>query len=80
MHETRHTRTSYQVDFYALHTGDTEPVAVYDPRDGTTITVQRLVRPFDVFTCAECYPQPQVQAERERLFRPERAAELEAEA
>ena len=56
----------------ALTTGT--PVTISDPHDGSSNTVLRLVRPFEVFTCSECYRQPQVQAERERLFRPEEAS------
>lgn len=69
--ETVHTRSTYRVGFYALHTGEVEPVRVARPDDGATITVLRLVRPFEVLTCADCYRQPSVRAERERLFRPE---------
>jgi hypothetical protein len=76
--DTVHKRESYWVDYYALFTGDTEPVTISDPRDGSSRTVRHVVRPFEVFTCSECYRQPAVRAERERLFRPEQAAEADA--
>lgn len=71
VHETVHTRSAYRVDFYALHTGDTEPVTLVDPDDGSSTTVLRLTRPFEFFTCAQCYQRPTVRAERDRLFRQE---------
>ncbi|MCK6556801.1 hypothetical protein L6Q96_19820 [Candidatus Binatia bacterium] len=73
---TTHTRTTYRVDYYALHTGEVEPVLVQRPDDpDRTVTVLRLVRPIDVYTCVDCYAQPAVRVERERRFRPEVAGE-----
>lgn len=70
--ETRHTRSAYRVDFYALHTGVTEPMSIPDPDDATrAITVLRLVHASEVVSCVECYRQPAVRCEREYLFRPE---------
>jgi hypothetical protein len=34
----------------------------------------KLLDRFDVITCAQCYGQPSVRAERDRCFRPERAS------
>ena len=73
VHDTLHTRADYQVDYYGLHTGDVEPVQLQRHDDGETMTILRLVRPYEVFTCVECYRKASVQDERERLFRPERA-------
>lgn len=71
---TTHTRTTYRVDYYALHTGDVEPVAVQRADDPErTVIVLRLVRPIDVYTCVDCLRHPAVRAERERRFRPELA-------
>lgn len=75
VHDTVHTRLQYRVDFYALHTGETEPTNLFNPKDGSTMTVRKLVRPYDYFTCVDCYRLPAVQEERERLFRPETTAE-----
>ena len=70
--ETVHTRTTYRVGYYSLHTGDVEPVElIREDEPGTVITVLRLIRPYDVFTCAHCYRDPDVRGARERLFRPE---------
>jgi len=70
--ETVHTRTSYRVGYYSLHTGDVAPVElIRDDDPATVVTVLRLIRPYDVFTCARCYSDPAVRGERERLFRPE---------
>ena len=73
--ETMHTRSTYRVDYYALHTGDVEPTTMTrsdDPAD--VVTVMRLVRAVEIFTCVDCYRQPNVRRERELLFR----AELQA--
>jgi hypothetical protein len=73
--ETTHTRSSYRVDYYSLHTGDVEPTTLSrhdDPAE--SVTVLRLVRPTDVFSCVDCYRKPNVRSERELLFRPEMVA------
>jgi len=67
-----HTRSTYRVDYYALHTGDVEPTTMArsdDPAD--VITVMRLIRPVEIFTCVDCYRLPSVRRERDRLFRSE---------
>jgi len=69
--ETSHTRNSYHVDYYSLHTGDVEPLVVKVEDDEPPVTFQRLVNSTVVVTCADCYRDPQVQRERERRFRPE---------
>jgi hypothetical protein len=74
-----HTRTAYRVDYYALHTGDVEPVSL-QRGDDAPLTVLKLLTRHDVLTCADCYRRPQVRAAREGLFRPEREADGEAEA
>lgn len=77
--ETMHTRASYRVDYYALHTGDVEPMTMA-PTDESAplVTFFKLLRPSDVLTCVDCYQQPQVRRERELLFRPELAMPQEA--
>lgn len=79
--ETMHTRSTYRVDYYALHTGDVEPTTMArsdDPAD--VVTVMRLVRAVEIFTCVDCYRQAGVRRERERLFRTELQAAPEGEA
>jgi hypothetical protein len=72
--ETVHTRTWYRVDYYALHTGTTEPVTIMRHDEMLApVTVLKLLEPSEVVTCAECYRDPHVRAERELLFRPESA-------
>jgi DNA-directed RNA polymerase subunit RPC12/RpoP len=70
--ETQHTRTSYRVASYELHGGEVEAVvkrrSADDPEE---VTILRLVRPREVYTCADCYRLPEVAALREVLFRPE---------
>jgi hypothetical protein len=74
--ETRHTRTSYEVGYYGLHGGEVEPVTmVRAEEDGGTITILRLVRPTDWYTCSDCYRISAVLDQREVLFRPELIAE-----
>src|SRR5262245_58895049 len=72
--ETVHTRSSYRVDFYVLYTGSVEPMTLAR-RDDTLapVTVLKLLEANEVVTCADCYREPQVRAERELLFRPENA-------
>jgi hypothetical protein len=71
--ETRHTRTSYRVGYYEIYGGDVEPVTMMRSGDeGETITILRLTRPAVWLTCADCYRDPEVRAERESLFAPER--------
>lgn len=72
MAETTHTRSAYRVDYYMLHTGDVEATTMArsdDPND--VVTVMRLVRAVEIFTCVDCYRRPPVRRERERLFRSE---------
>ena len=67
-----HTRSTYRVDYYTLHTGDVEPTTMArsdDPSD--VVTVMRLVRAFEISTCVDCYRQAPVRRERELLFRTE---------
>ena len=73
VYDTSHTRSSYRVDYYALHTGDVEPVQLQHD-DGETVTILRLLKPYELFTCVDCYGKPAVRAERDRLFRPELSA------
>jgi hypothetical protein len=70
--ETRHTRTSYTVGYYALYGGCVEEATLTRPlEDGGSLTILRLVEPTEWYTCADCYRLPEVLDEREGLFRPE---------
>ena len=71
MQETAHTRNSYHVDYYSLHTGDVEPLLVKVDEEEAPLTFQRLLNSIEVVTCVDCYRDPEVQRERERRFRPE---------
>jgi hypothetical protein len=70
--ETVHTRSTYRVDYYTLHTGDVEPATMARSDDPTdVVTVMRLLRAIEIFTCVDCYRQPAVRRARELLFRTE---------
>jgi hypothetical protein len=57
--ETVHRRSSYAVDCFLLHTGETEPAIVRRPEsDEIALVYRRLVRPIVVITCADCYADP----------------------
>ncbi len=64
---TRHTRTSYEVDYFRLHSGRGERCWVTGD-DGRSVAHIRLLDQFELITCAQCYRQPAVQAVRERRF------------
>lgn len=70
--DTLHTRTSYRVDYYALHSGHGERHTVGGDERGYANTYVRLLDRFDVITCTDCYGRAVIQAERDRQFRPER--------
>jgi hypothetical protein len=70
--ETRHTRTSYAVDYYSVHSGHGE-VCSFSADDGQRGgRYVKLFDRFDVITCVQCYGRPAVQEERDRHFQPER--------
>ncbi len=78
--ETMHTRASYRVDYYLLHTGDVQPTTVARPDDPSgTMTVLKLIRPTTVITCADCYRRADIRQQREVLFRPELTAAADAD-
>ena len=64
--ETLHSRTSYVVDCFVLHTGATETAIVRRPdSDEIVLVYQRLVRPALVITCADCYADPRCRRRHE---------------
>lgn len=70
--ETVHTRSAYVVDYYVLYTGVVEPMTIQRPDDPYgMVTVLKLSAPRTVVTCVDCYRRPQIQEQRELLFRPE---------
>jgi len=75
VHETIHTRSHFQVDYYELHTGQVEAALLRHGEDGPVQVYQRLLVPELVVTCSDCYRDPSIRDERERRFRPELDAE-----
>ena len=56
VHETVHTRTTFVVDGFVLHTGPTEPTAVRRAdSDEVAFVYQRLLQPVRLVTCATCF-------------------------
>ena len=72
--ETEHTRTSYTVDYYSVHSGHGEICSFAGELGQRGASYVKLLDRFDVITCAQCYRQASVQAERDRFFQPERDA------
>ena len=71
--ETQHTRSAYTVDYYSVRGGDGE-LCSFTGEDGQRGgSYVKLLDPRELTTCAQCYRQPAVQAERDRCFQPERA-------
>jgi hypothetical protein len=58
---TVHTQRDFKVDFYLLHTGETEWEFLFNPRqDAPPLKYRKLIRPIDVFTCVQCYARPEI--------------------
>lgn len=54
-----HGRARYEIDGFALHTGETETAVVRRPdTDEVLLVYQRLVRPVVLITCRDCYADP----------------------
>jgi len=63
--ETSHRQKSYRVDYYRLHTGQTEWDFFLNPKqDAAPIRYLKLTQPIDIFTCIACYARPEI---RQRL-------------
>ena len=63
--ETVHRQKSCRVDYYRLHTGQTEWDFFLNPRqDSAPIRYLKLTQPIDIFTCMACYARPDI---RQRL-------------
>ena len=63
--ETTHRQKSYKVDYYLLHTGNTEWAFFTKPnQDALSLRYLKLTQPIDIFTCVQCYATPDI---RQRL-------------
>lgn len=59
--ETVHKQKSYRVDYYRLHTGQTEWDFFLNPKqDSAPIRYLKLTHPIDVYTCVACYDRTEV--------------------
>lgn len=73
--ETKHTRFSYRVDYYEVHGGAVEAVAMRRSEDDPeATTVFRLIAPTEAYTCVGCYRLKEALDERALLYRPESEA------
>ena len=77
---TQHTRGDASVDYYTLYAGHGEVVTLAGDERVRGQTYVRLLDRFVVTSCVDCYRRPEVRAERERRFRPEREAAEEGDA
>lgn len=58
---TIHRPRDYQVDYYRLHTGQTEVDYLVNPKpDAPPLRYLRLTHPIEVFTCVDCYARPDI--------------------
>jgi hypothetical protein len=59
--ETTHTQKSYRVDYYLLHTGNSEWSFFINPKqDAPPLRYLRLTQPVNIITCVQCYEQPNI--------------------
>jgi hypothetical protein len=72
VHETRHTRTDYQVGYYRLHGGRTVEATVR-LEDEVTFTYRRLVEPAEFISCPACMTEPAVRDVWDRFGEAEEA-------
>jgi hypothetical protein len=58
---TIHRPKSYQVDYYRLHTGQSELDFLVNPKpDAPPLRYLRLIHPIDILTCVDCYARPEI--------------------
>lgn len=69
--ETTHTRSDYRVDFYSMHTGEVEESSMSVDDGDRSVVYQKLIRPVEILTCADCYRDPKKRPRLDREFRPE---------
>jgi hypothetical protein len=67
--ETVHRQKSYRVDYYRLHTGQTEWDFFLNPKqDAVPIRYLKLTQPIDIFTCIACYARPEIRRQLDDDF------------
>ena len=67
--ETIHTRRGYKVDYYLLHTGNTEWAFFKNPKDNApTLRYLKLTQPTDIFTCVQCHALPAIRKQLDDDF------------
>lgn len=67
--ETRHLPKAYRVDYYRLHTGQTEWTALRNPQeDAPSLYYLKLTQPLDIISCTDCYGNPQIRRRLEDGF------------
>jgi len=60
--ETVHWQKRYRVDYYLLHTGETEWAFFTNPKeDAPPLRYLKLTQPIDIITCVHCYAHPEIQ-------------------
>jgi hypothetical protein len=63
--ETIHTQKNYRVDYYSLHTGNTEWAFFVNPNEHVLpLRYLKLTHPADIVTCIECHARGEI---RQRL-------------
>ncbi len=63
--ETIHTQKSYRVEYYLLHTGDTEWAFFINPKENVLpLRYLKLTNPVDIITCIQCHARGEI---RQRL-------------
>jgi hypothetical protein len=69
---TRHFASregGFRVDYYALLTGDCEPITIKNPRDESVdLSFFQLKNPRRVISCADCLSRPEIQKQIADLF------------
>ena len=79
VHETIHRQKSYAVDYYLLHTGQTEWTFLVSPKeDVPAVHYLKLTEPRDVITCIDCYASPDIRQRLDDDFSGRRAFETRA--
>jgi len=68
--ETKQTRDRWRVDYYRLHGGEGE-VSTMTERGGGLVSYIKVAHIVELLTCVDCYEDPEVQRQREEVFRPE---------
>jgi hypothetical protein len=67
--ETSHTQKRYNVDYYRLHTGNTEWEFFINPKqDAPPLRYLKLTQPVDILTCVQCYARAEIRQELDDDF------------